>query len=499
MMTSVHKLVLLSIGCTLLTPATAAAQAPGVEAGSASGASDSAVKRARAEAARAHESRESQRGAAPAAGAVAVPKDAPSLPAAPYKKTQPNELRDTPAKKPIRALEDLFYIMHKHDARIWVWRVSVDAGYPPGDGSDEIAYVDKQMAKAQTLLAEIAQLDPSWPRTAEYQTTVAYLQRVQAAQRAYYGAVVQAQEAAAVAAEQATAAAWQAKRKPDAGVVGALHAASVGKLVFASQAIADGAPTATAFAVDAPLYAAAYFKESPWNALHTAGVDCADAPDTLKSFQLRAYFQITGGERFLLETEKFDEATFGRMTSWRLGEGKDVTVGGAFRNGDEEGLRFRWIARVVGGLAPGANGVAFDVRAWCYGAPHDGVPVASASLTLKGDEKALAAVQKRARFTLAPSQHQGGALGPFRAVIDAAYRNRLRVLEFRTGGQWSLVRNPLGVVLRRTMPTVVLAQRKDRPACELVSVELAQEFDGQSYGPTRISYESARPFVCQWQ
>jgi hypothetical protein len=432
--------------------------------------------------------------AAPAA--VAAPTDAPKPPAELLKKTQPPELKDNPARKEIKAVEDLIYQMEKPGATLWYFLDDLE-----GRRTRDVDYVARQLADLDGKLAALRAASPGWGKLADYDARIAHLRRAHAAQRAYYGAVADAREAAADAAEAAADAAWASKRATDDGIPHAFHRASVGRIVFAGRDLdpADGSPPAvTKVAVEAPLFARAYFAESPWNTLHTAGVDCSDGSS--RDGNLRTTITVNGGEERAFGTLGLDEASFRQRTSVAGSKHGSFTAGGAFTSRDDEGrATFTWITSIVPALREGDNQVRLKMYAWCPTATWAGVPIAEGTLTVTATRAGLEAVAKRASFTMSPSVHRAAALAAVRRKLTTHFGGRdYDLLDLRSASEWRPVRHPdNGAILHRALEAVALLRKRGTVGCELASVELQEPYDGRGYGPALdLGFASLRPFPC---
>ena len=431
---------------------------------------------------------------------VRAPADAPSPPAQPIKKSQAKETSKHPARREIKVVEDAIYTMEKPRATVWAWKED-----PGGDGTRDMRYVERAMEELRAAMAALKAAAPDWPRLAEYEQRITHLEAAAAAQRRHYGAVAKAKEDAAAAAAAADQAAWEAKRSPDEGTRSGFHQQAAGTIVFGKAPVDDqGTGALTATDVAAPLHVRAFLSASPWNLLHTAGIDCSTAttPDraSLEDYWIRTWVQINGGDPVELETLDLSRADFQRKTTSPLTMVGSLTKGGTYGNPDEPKMAMAWLAKVAATLKPGANKVVLEARAWCYGAPHTGVPIARGELAIQASEAQLTEVGKRATFTLAPSVHPAAKLTRWRDALAKRYAAEWTVLELRTAGEFKLQRNDLGVVLSRDAPAIALIKRKGRQECQLVSVILSEPFDGRTYGPQlELAYVNPRPFVCQYK
>lgn len=423
---------------------------------------------------------------------VPVPADTPRAPTDRLTKTPLAEYSKAPARPEIKRVEEAIYMLEKPSGTVW----QLDAD-PAGQGARDVAFIAKQLDELAATLAAVRAKQGDWKRLAEYEQRLAYLRRAAAAQAAHYGAVTTAREQAMADAEAAADAAWAAKRAKDDGVVGPLHAASVGKVVFARAPItAATAAAAATTEVDVrdPLYLRAFVAQSPWNALHDAGVDCGREP-SLEKFWITTTVAVNGGPAFDLETVAPDRATFQARTALDLTTGGAVTAGGTFGNDDEARGQMGWLTRVVGALAPGRNTVKLATRAGCYGSAWDGVALAEAELTIVATAATLAEVSKRGVFKMTPSSQKPAALAKARAKVVAAYADH-ELLDYRSVGDWQLRRNDLGVVLARELQTVALLRRRGTSSCQLASVVMTEAFDGRRYAPVAVGKTYDRPFVC---
>jgi len=435
-----------------------------------------------------------------AGDAVSVTPD-PKAPRPPeqIKKTQINELKDNPAKKEIRALEDQIYTMEKPGSTVWQFLDD-----PTGAGYRTIGYVSTQIEKLEAALAAVRAANASWAKLPDYDRRVTYLKRAAAAHAAHYAAVDAAKQGAADQAEADAAAAWAAKRVKDEGPRHDLHKRSAGKILFAAAAIdpGDGAPPVLGAApVDAPLFARGYFAESAWNTLHTAGVDCGSAPATLESYLLYTRYQVNGEATFEFGAMKLDKPTFQTTTSTPLSKHGSFTVGGAFATRDDEGMgTFRWITSVAPKLRVGDNKVKLELHAWCYGAPHGGALIASGEITITATKDSLEALAKRASFKMAPSVHSKQQMAGVLAKVTRHYEGRGQdVLDFRTASEWQPVRHELsGAILHRAANAVAVLRKRGTIECTAASLVLEEPYDGTRYGPAlNFGFASERPFPCQ--
>lgn len=418
------------------------------------------------------------------------------------KKTQIIELKDNPAKKEIRALEDLIYTMEKPLATIWQW---LDA---PGQLQErDIKYVERQIAELDEKLAAVRAANPTWTRLAEYDTRVAHLKKAAAAQRGHADATLVAQAQANDAADAAASAAWAAKRVTDNGFANDLHKSIAGQILFATNELGDAESNASAFAssvnADDPLFVRAYLKESPWNALHTANVDCSAAPASLERWELRTFYTVNGGDEYQFGMMSIDKAAFQKKTQFAGSKHGSYTQGGAFaKRDDEDKATFRWIAAVAGHFKEGDNKVRLEMRAFCYGASASGVEIASGEITVKATAATLAALANRASFQMADSSHGKAELAPMREKLQRHYAaTGWELIDLRTAGDWQVARNQLsGIILHREVPAVVVLRRKQSEHCELVSVMLEQPHDGSKFTSTlNMGMEMFRPFVCNFK
>jgi hypothetical protein len=431
----------------------------------------------------------------PRGGAVAVEvtvaADAPAPPSDPLKKTQPPEYAKQPGKPEIRKIEDTIYNMEKPLARIWTFRDDPDGVY-----ARDQAMVAKQLAELDGHMAALATKQPDWKRRAEYQARIAHLARAHAAQKAHYAAVDAARANAVAAADAAAEAEWQAKRTKDDGLRGALHTAAAGQVVFASAAITDATAPGqrlTTAGVAAPLHLRAFLKESPWNALHRAGVDCSRIPTG--AFLITTFVAIGDGQPMQLEQRALDLPAFQARTALDLSAGS-LTAGGTFTNPDEGKAGFGWITRVGAELAPGRTRVTVTVTAACPASVH-GVEIAAGAIELEATAATLAELAGRGAFKMAPSVHAAKDLAKIRTKLAARYATDGELIDLRSAGEWQPARNEYGVVLARELPLVAIVKKKGTNRCTLMSVMVSEPFDGRTYGPAlNLDREFPRPFVC---
>lgn len=424
---------------------------------------------------------------------VAAPDDAPTPPTDALKKTQPPEYGKQPGKAEIRAIENLIYTMERPGATIWGWRDD-----PSGKRARDIDFVAKQLAELDAGMAALASKQPDWKRRDEYAKRTAYLARAHAAQRAHYGAVDTARDQAVAAAEAAAAAEWAAKRTVDDGVVGPLHTAAVGKVVFSTAALTAASKPSQAVTettATAPLFVRAYVAQSPWNLLHADGVDCGRVEHG--DFWIKTMVQVGTSPEQKLEARVIDRAAFQKRTALELTGAASLTAGGTFGNADEPTAPFAWLARVAGELKPGRNTVTLITYAGCP-AGQAGVEIARGSLTVTATAASLAELAGRGAFKMSPSVHPAKALTKIDDTLRKRYAADYEVLDLRSAGEWQPRRNDLGIVLARVMPLVVVLRKRANPnACTIMSVEISEPFDGRSYGPAlNLDSEFPRPFVC---
>lgn len=424
--------------------------------------------------------------------------NAPRAPAEQIKKTQINELKDNPAKKEIKALEDQIYTLEKPSATLW--RFHDDAR---GAQARDVGYVAGQIEKLDAALAAVRAANSTWAKLGDYDQRVAYLKRAAAAQKAHYGSLDTAKADAVATGEREAATAWAAKRVTDEGQLHDLHKKSVGKILFATTEIAEGDPKAAVLAkvaADSPLFARGYFAESPWNTLHTAGIDCGSAPSSLEAFTLFTRYQVNGEGTFEFGGMKRDKATFQTKTSSALSKHGSFTVGGAFATKDDEGMgTFRWITSVVPKLREGDNKVKLEIFAWCYRSKPGGTLIASGEITVTATKASLAAVAKRATFKMSPSVHTKAQLTGLHAKMTRHYEGRgYELIDFRTASEWQPVRHEVsGAILHRAAEAVAVFRKKGTVECQLASIVLQEPYDGKTYGPA-LNFGGVvdRPFVC---
>lgn len=408
-------------------------------------------------------------------------------------KTPINDIAKHAAKKSIRALEDLVYSMEKDTSTIW--------NYLNGGSMSvaELRRVDEQIAKLETALAEIKRADPGWHRIAEYERRLNHLKAAAAEGRGQRDAAIAADTKAKDDAARAADAAWQAKRVKDDGIATELHRANVGKVVFAASDIDGKAAPVTKVAVDAPLFGRGFFAESPWNALHTAKVDCGEAAANLQKFTIESRFKVNGGEWMKFGSIGMEPAAFKTQTSVAVSKHGSLTAGGTFKPGDDEWRgTFRWITSVAPELVVGDNTVTFEMAAWCYGAPSE-VTIASSTLTVTATKAQLVALAKRIAVPLYPSVHSAAALAPYKPKLQKMYADRgYEILDVRTASEWKPVRHPVsGVIIAREATAAIHHRTKGTIKCGLLSLVLSEPYDGKKYGPALDVHSTTnRPFAC---
>ncbi len=442
--------------------------------------------------------RGNQAQAAAQAVKIVTAADAPRPPETPLRKSQQPDLKSTAAKREITTLETRIFQMEKPSATLWSF---IDD--EKGEHQREIGYVAKQISELDELLHALEAADPAWSRLPEYRTRIAYLQKAHAAQKAHYGTLAGAREAAIAGAEKQAAADWAAKHVVDDGMPTKVHKGAAGKILLANGNIAasdeDSAKFVTSVNVDAPLFGRAYLAESPWNTMHGAKIDCGDAPEKIQQFSLITYYSVNGAEDRKLEEQFVDKAAFQRQTTFALTNAGSLSAGGDYQNADEGKAPFAWLTGVVGGFKAGSNTVKMTMYAWCYDAgSRGGKPVASAEVTVVATEPTLTAVAQRGRFKLTASTYTGAELSNYRGQIAKAYAANATALDVRVQSQWTIVRNSFGVILERTANAVTVLRTKAAPwRCEMVSIVMREVFDGRQYGPhTKLEQVGVRPFVC---
>lgn len=408
-------------------------------------------------------------------------------------KTPINDIAKHVAKKSIRALEDLVYSMEKDSSTIW--------NYLNGSAMSaaELRRVDEQIAKLDAALAEIKKADPAWHRLAEYERRVNHLKAAAAEGRGKRDAAIAADAKAKDDAARAAEAAWQAKRAKDDGIAHELHRANVGKVVFAASEVDGKTTPVTKVSVDAPLFARGFFAESPWNALHTAKVDCGEPAANLQKFTIESRFKVNGGEWMKFGSIGMELAAFKAQTSVPGSKHGSLTAGGTFKPGDDEWRgTFRWITSVAPELVVGDNQVTFEMAAWCYGAPSE-VTIASSTLTVTATKAQLATLAKRVTVPLYPSVHSAAALAPYKPKLQRMYADRgYEILDVRTESEWKPVRHPVsGAIIAREATAAVHHRTKGTIKCGMLSLVLSEPYDGKKYGPALDVHSTTnRPFAC---
>ncbi len=424
----------------------------------------------------------------PGAGAPSAPDESARL-----KKTPLNEYNKNPGKKEIKKVEDLIYNLEKPAATIWQWKQD-----PEGHAHRDVGYVTRGMTDLEAALVAIKAKEPSWRRIAEYEQRIAFLRIAAAAQAKHYRNVAAAKDKAEADVEAAAQAAWAAKRVTDEGMTSDAHKASMGTIRFATAPLAVSGAGATATVdVGDPLFLRAYFAESVWNTLHTAGIDCTPEGRADGSGWIRTWAQLDGGEAFELETLTLDRAAMEARTTSTLTEAGSLTKGGTYTNPDEKRAPFRWLTQVAVRIRPGTAKVRLEAVVWCPGASHAGIKIASGEVTIRATAAQLAEVGKRGSFKMAPSQHPKARLAPWRAAMIKHYAAEWELLDLRSTTEFGLRRDEkTSVVLSRVAGAVILLRHKQHGHCELVSVSLTEPFDGRTYGPQQWGYAEPRPFVC---
>lgn len=278
--------------------------------------------------------------------------------------------------------------------------------------------------------------------------------------------------------------------KADQGILGDLHKANIGSLVFATREIPmrsdESFPNTTEVSLADSVWARAYFAKSPANTYAVKGKECPVA----REWKLRV--RVDGGEPVVLDGDKWKDKDWDSKTTliprsvedkWLWGERK-VSYPAEAQTADMK------LALIFHGLANGDHDLAFDLRVSCKETADD-----------KESSKTLAKGLLKVKIDDEGKKKLADKVGPYiaaNAMVDEAEVTRLRkaatkqfadgkLVEFRVLEEdWRLKRNDAGVPRHRQILAAVVLDRLGK--CEVFGTEIKEEaMGGSSFGASTFA------------
>jgi hypothetical protein len=274
----------------------------------------------------------------------------------------------------------------------------------------------------------------------------------------------------------------------DQGMTSETHRKNVGKILWAKERIKkdiqDQVTYETAFDVSDPLYGRVFFEKSLPRLSEGQGNNCYN---NNSNFRLKVFV---------------DEADRGIINQNYLPDGKTWTTCQINLNlspGDDAdnsngGVPEKW-AELVKTLPNGAHACKFEF----YGGDGDNclMKVAEGHFTLNKFGEMTAG--KLNKLPIAKKKDAALEFSMIKAIKDRGWQNESPVKVVIVEGDWRIIRDYLGNILRREINTNVILKNNDGN-CRLTDISFTQEYQGANkYGATEVYGIGMKniPFDCE--
>ncbi len=268
---------------------------------------------------------------------------------------------------------------------------------------------------------------------------------------------------------------------PEEGILGPLHKAHQGQIVFATAAIPRDGDTSFAltdsFQGDQPIYARVFMSQ-------TIAKQIAALPDKQNNckFDNRRRLDLAvsvdgAAVQYLGAHAPGDKTWFVASSIQPQTYDGPFIPQGPITLPSDLGTQQASLLLLLANLPTGKHTVAISQGADCLTNPK--VEAAKGSFSVEITPKSHAALV--ARLRLADAQMVGSADFTALSAADKTTFKGAQVLDFRIlEGAWDVQKNALGVPLSRTLLTLTVFQ-KDQ-ACTLLGSEVKETFEGNGYG-----------------